>query len=96
MENEYEVSSLEQLIPTKTSRWLLSLLAISLLHALYRFSECLIPISEGIPISMKTLWYLSGSLFSSLVLAVVIIIDLALLFKRKKHSKIIHHHVKSK
>lgn len=91
MTDEYTVSPLEQLIPSKLSRYLAAALILSICNVAYRVWECFYPLTQGMPTEISQVWLLSGGLLSSLVLALAMLLDLALIFKNKQHGKIYHY-----
>lgn len=93
MADEYKASPLEQLIPSKLSRWLAGALILSLCNVLYLAWGCFYPLTQGKPTEISQVWLLSGGLLTSLALALAMLLDLSLLYKAKKHSRIIYHHV---
>jgi hypothetical protein len=92
MSDEYSASPLEQLVPSRLSRWLASALAVSLANVAFQAWNCVVPLTQGQTTGIQQVWQLSGSLLAALILSLCILLDLALLFKAKKHDRIIHHH----
>ncbi len=96
MADEYTASPLEQLIPSKLSRYLAGLLLLSLGNVAYLAWNCVDPLTQGKAMEISQVLLLSGGLLTSLVLSLSILLDLVLLFKSKKHKRVITHHVTKK
>jgi uncharacterized membrane protein YkvI len=90
--DEYTASPLEQLIPSRLSRFVLVTMlpiATSAAGIIYSYAN---QIDPSLPSSERNLWAALICVTILLFLSWAIILDLALLFKAKKHSRIFHHH----
>ena len=91
MANDYQASLLEQLVPSQLSKWLL----ISLFPTAMGASGFYLSYASQLTPDKTTeeVQLIAGLVFLGvlLVLSWVIILDLSLLFKDKKHSRIYHH-----
>lgn len=92
MTDDYQVSEIDKLIPTKSVLWALISTIPVLSNAIYALWLCVSPVLQSKPADLSYLWQLSGSLLLLLVISCFIIFQLASIIKNKQH-KVIYHHV---